>query len=125
MILVIPSLKPHLRDLFNSNHFTELYSHVTAFSLMTYDYSNIGNPGPSAPIKWMKECVEHICPKSLDNYQEKRKKILLGLNMYGAEYIPYDDGDAIVGHEYLNILRETKSIIPLDDDAQENYFEIT
>lgn len=80
-ILVIP---PSQRgpDLFNENHFDQLWEHVSAFSLMTYDFSSYQRPGANAPLYWMKRVVEHICHKA-DRLQEKRQKILLGLNFYG------------------------------------------
>lgn len=80
-ILVIP---PSQRgpDLFNENHFEQLWESVTAFSLMTYDFSSYQRPGANAPLYWMKRVVEHICHKA-DRLQEKRAKIFLGLNFYG------------------------------------------
>lgn len=43
-ILVIPP-KRGKEFTFNENHFKDLYEHVTAFSLMTYDFSSIYRPG--------------------------------------------------------------------------------
>lgn len=53
-ILVIP---PSQRgpDLFNSQHFEKLWQDVTAFSLMTYDFSSYQRPGANAPLYWMKQ----------------------------------------------------------------------
>lgn len=53
-ILVIP---PSQRgpDLFSSQHFEKLWQDVTAFSLMTYDFSSYQRPGANAPLYWMKQ----------------------------------------------------------------------
>lgn len=44
VILVVPP-KRGTDNLFDADHYSELYSYVTAFSLMTYDYSNPHRPG--------------------------------------------------------------------------------
>lgn len=44
IILVIPP-KHGQESLFNQEHFEALYDYVTAFSLMTYDFSNPHRPG--------------------------------------------------------------------------------
>lgn len=44
VILVIPP-KRGKEELFSSKHFEALYDYVTAFSLMTYDFSNSHRPG--------------------------------------------------------------------------------
>lgn len=53
-ILVIP---PSQRgpDLFNARHFEQLWEDVTAFSLMTYDFSSYQRPGANAPLYWKKQ----------------------------------------------------------------------
>lgn len=45
LILVIPSKRAEYNFLFTNYDYDELYDYVTAFSLMTYDYSNAERPG--------------------------------------------------------------------------------
>jgi len=120
-ILVIP---PSQRgpDLFNANHFEKLWEDLTAFSLMTYDFSSYQRPGANAPLYWMKRVVEHICHKT-DRLTEKRAKILLGLNFYGYDFTP-EGGEAVVGEKYLGLLKNVKGRLKLDEKDQENYFEV-
>lgn len=51
------------------------------------------SPGPTAPLHWIKECIELLLP----NPSPQRGKILMGLNFYG-----YDFGSS--GLEGNNIL---------------------
>jgi chitinase domain-containing protein 1 len=120
-ILVIP---PSQRgpDLFNHNHFDKLWEYVTAFSLMTYDFSSYQRPGANAPLYWMKRVVEHVCHKS-DRLDEKRAKILMGLNFYGYDFTP-EGGEAVVGESYLNLLKHVKGRLRLDEKDHENFFEV-
>lgn len=47
LILVVPPTRgePEDQQLFTDTHFENLYDHVTAFSLMTYDFSSLQKPG--------------------------------------------------------------------------------
>lgn len=120
-ILVIP---PSQRgpDLFNENHFDQIWEDVTAFSLMTYDFSSYQRPGANAPLYWMKRVVEHITHKA-DRLEEKRAKILLGLNFYGYDFTP-NGGEAVLGETYLSLLKHVKGRLKLDEKDQENFFEV-
>ena len=53
------------------------------------------SPGPNSPVDWMKQCVEALVP---DPTSPHRRKILLGLNFYGNDYVP-SGGGPIVGHQ--------------------------
>lgn len=122
-ILVIPPARKETYDLFSRRHFEALAPVVTAFSLMTYDFSSVQRPGASAPLYWVKNAVLHICPDSADNLKEKRAKILLGLNMYGSDYTP-NGGQPIIGHEYLALLKHLKGHLTYDEHDVENFFEV-
>ena len=122
-ILVIPPVRKEMYDLFSRKHFEELYPYVTAFSLMTYDYSSIQRPGANAPLYWMRNAVEHICPDTAVDFQAKRKTILLGFNLYGNDYTP-DGGSAIIGHEFLGLVKHVKGRLQLDETNMENFFEV-
>lgn len=122
-ILVIPPARKETYDLFSRRHFETLAPVVTAFSLMTYDYSSIQRPGACAPLYWVKNAVQHICPDSAEGVKEKRAKILLGLNLYGSDYTP-NGGQPIVSHEYLGLLKHLKGHLTFDDHDVENFFEV-
>lgn len=122
-ILVIPPARKETYDLFSRRHFESLAPAVTAFSLMTYDYSSIQRPGACAPLYWVKNAVQHICPDSAEDVKEKRAKILLGLNLYGSDYTP-NGGQPIVSHEYLGLLKHLKGHLTYDDHDVENFFEV-
>lgn len=116
-ILVIP---PSSRgpDLFNAKHYEALYDDVSFFSLMTYDFSSYQRPGANSPLYWMRNVVLHICPE-----KKKRGKILLGLNFYGYDFTP-EGGEAVVGHAYLNLLKQFKGRLKYDEKDEEHYFEV-
>jgi len=122
LILVIPPSQRGGPDMFHEAHFEALWEHVTAFSLMTYDYSTMQRPGANAPLYWMKQVVEHFCHKNV-RLAEKRAKILLGLNWYGYSYSP-EGGQAIIGDAYLSLLKNLKGRLKFDEKDEENYFEV-
>ncbi|XP_058125108.1 chitinase domain-containing protein 1 [Anopheles ziemanni] len=122
-ILVIPPARKETYDLFSRKHFESLVNTVTAFSLMTYDFSSVQRPGANAPLYWVRNAVQHICPDSAENVREKRSKILLGLNMYGSDFTP-NGGQPIVAHEYLALLKHLKGHLTYDEHDVENFFEV-
>ncbi|RMX60010.1 hypothetical protein pdam_00019315 [Pocillopora damicornis] len=90
IILVIPppfyaGKKP---GSFDKNDFELLAPVLDGFSLMTYDYSSQGRPGPNAPLQWMKDCVLTLSPEK----GKQRSKILMGLNFYGQEFAATGSG---------------------------------
>lgn len=109
-------------DFFTAKHFESLYPLMSAFSLVTYDYSNIERPGANSPIKWIRETVEHICPETLPNYREKRQKLLIGMNMYGMDYT-LAGGGPITGRQFLDLLKLYKGSLNHAEADEENYFE--
>ncbi|XP_050392427.1 chitinase domain-containing protein 1 [Patella vulgata] len=119
-ILVLPPpvyarKSPGLVDKSNFDQFSE---YIDGFSLMTYDYSSPGSPGANSPIKWVKECVEKLVP---DSTSPLRKKILLGLNFYGYKFGNMQS-EAVVGHEYISILKEVKPKLKWSTENKEHSF---
>lgn len=121
LILVIPPAvyQGDMPGMFLKKDFDNLVNHVTAFSLMTYDYSSPQRPGPTSPISWVQKCVELIAPEK----DSQRAKILLGLNFYGYSYTSVGGGP-ILGSQLIQELSKTKkSQIHWDDQAAEHYFD--
>ncbi|CAK9828372.1 Chitinase domain-containing protein 1 [Anthophora retusa] len=118
VLTAVPPARGANVQLFNKDHFDQLSPYLKAFSLMTYDYSNVQRPGPNSPIDWVRECIELLVPEE----GPKRSQILLGLNFYGYNYTP-QGGGAILGSDYLKILESHKGRIQWDDDSKEHFFE--
>lgn len=120
LILVVPPLRGE-QTIFGSTHFDRLADIVTAFSVMTYDYSSHQrNPGPTSPLNWVKECVEALAP---DASNPHRAKILLGLNFYGNHFTS-GGPEAILGNQFIDLIKSLKGKMKLDKDSVENYVEI-
>lgn len=119
VILVIPPpLYSNMMSPINKEDIKTLSSYVTAFSLMTYDYSNVERPGPNSPLQWIRECVETL---SSDKDQSTRNKIFIGLNFYGNDY-KNSGGGPIIGNQYISILEKHKPKIRWDKKHGEHYF---
>lgn len=120
-VLVVPPLRNQM-DFFSRKHFEALYPLISAFSLVTYDYSNIERPGANSPVKWIRNTVEHICPETVPNYRGKRQKLLIGMNMYGMDYT-LSGGGPITGRQFLDLLKLYKGSLNHAEEDEENYFE--
>ncbi|XP_013787202.1 chitinase domain-containing protein 1-like [Limulus polyphemus] len=120
-ILVIPPPLYHRNKpgMFTHEDFVRLAPFVTAFSLMTYDYSNPERPGPNSPVPWMKKCVEHLVP---NKNSADRKKILLGLNFYGYDYTSVGGGP-IIGSQFLEVLEKYNPKLQWDNSSQEHFMQ--
>lgn len=59
---------------------------VDGFSLMTYDFSGPQNPGPNAPLKWIHSTLQLLLDSSTGD-QKVAKKIFIGINFYGNDFI--------------------------------------
>lgn len=122
IILVIP---PALQangspGMFVVEDFRSLVKKVDFFSLMTYDYSSGGMPGPTSPIPWVRQCVETLTPSASS---EQRAKILLGLNFYGSHYIVGTKVEPILGTQLVEVLKKQKPTIRWDEESSEHIFD--
>lgn len=120
LILVIPPIRGHDPEAFDTEDFQQLAEDVTAFSLMTYDFSNPQRPGPNSPLTWIQNCVERLVPESSDPL---RSKILLGLNFYGYDYTPMGGGP-VVNHQYISLLKQARGRLKYDTNSAEHYLEL-
>lgn len=123
LILVVPPHRDHMHDLFSAQHFEKLVDVVAGFSLMTYDFSSVERPGANAPKYWVEKAVKHICPDGVKDVALKRKKILIGLNMYGNDYTT-EGGGSIVGRQYLEFVKMLQGRLRLDETDEENFFDV-
>lgn len=119
LILVLPP--PLLRGNLDSgiltrDQFDKLAPSVDAVSLMTYDFSDPGRPGPNSPLEWIKACVETLVP---DPSSSNRQKILLGLNFYGNDY-SQGSGGPIIGNQYIELLSKHKPKLQWDSATSEH-----
>uniref|UniRef100_A0A1B0C339 GH18 domain-containing protein n=1 Tax=Glossina palpalis gambiensis TaxID=67801 RepID=A0A1B0C339_9MUSC len=79
LVLVLPPMRKEV---------DQLYTHIHAFSLMTYDYSSVHRPGAHAPLYWIRRTSEKLIPTNSRDFNEKHQKILLGINMHGNDLTP-------------------------------------
>lgn len=119
LILVLPP--PLLRGnidggMLTREQFEALAPSVDAVSLMTYDFSDPGRPGPNSPLEWIRACVEMLVPNPAS---PNRRKILLGLNFYGNDY-SQGSGGPIVGNQYIEILTKHKPKLQWDAATSEH-----
>ena len=116
LYVVIPPLHVyHDREIVTASDLALIEPFVHGFSLMTYDYTASLNPGPNAPIEWIRENIIRLDPDA-----SFRAKILLGLNMYGYDYGLKQD--AITGNQYLDILRKHDPTMMWLDSEREHVF---
>lgn len=83
LILVIPP-PFYLNDdqhMIDKEDLDRMSDYVTFFSLTTYDFSRMSRPGPNAPLKWVRKCIEVLDPD-----EHHRSQILLGLNFFGYDF---------------------------------------
>ncbi|PRW33623.1 chitinase domain-containing 1 [Chlorella sorokiniana] len=65
----------------------ELLAFVDGLSVMTYDYSSAQQPGPNAPLPWVRQNADAFAASADRAPGRPRHKVLLGLNFYGQEFV--------------------------------------
>ncbi|EDQ90262.1 uncharacterized protein MONBRDRAFT_1599, partial [Monosiga brevicollis MX1] len=97
--LTLGLVVPPFVESFGPAELAALEADVDLFSMNTYDFSQPTTAGPNAPYDWVRKCVQDLRPTAT-----AAPKLCVGLNFYGNIYGP-QGGSAIVGHQYLDILR--------------------
>ncbi|XP_055810870.1 uncharacterized protein LOC129880719 isoform X2 [Solanum dulcamara] len=103
-----------------------LYDAVDGFSLMTYDHSSPYNPGPNAPLKWIRSTL-HLLVGAGSKGRRLGEKIFVGINFYGNDFVMSAGlgGGPIIAHEYLSLLEQHKPIIQWEEKSAEHFFLYT
>lgn len=91
--------------------------------VMTYDYSVPGRtkPGPISPVNWVIGVAKFFVEEC-----QLGKKVLLGINFYGADFVINSHENVkdrhVVGHEVVEMLRQHKPEIQWFDKWGEHGF---
>ncbi|KAI8377002.1 glycoside hydrolase superfamily [Blakeslea trispora] len=111
LIVVLPSfVTPEHKQFLKPEIIKSLSRFVDRFSMMTYDYSTHDpNGGPSAPIEWIMENIEHVAPT-----EETRSKFLVGMNMYAMSYLQTRAPEPLVMKTVIDKLSDQP--IEVDDE---------
>ncbi|CAG8439444.1 1793_t:CDS:2 [Ambispora gerdemannii] len=121
LILVVSPIRTGVPPSLTAAQFDDFSFFVDRFSVMVYDYStSLGNSqGPNADINWVEDNILHFTPTS-----RNRDKLLLGLNMYGTDYLDSKRSDPIIGKDIIKILEKHKpKKITWDKVSAEHHFE--
>lgn len=64
---------------------------VDGFSLMTYDFSGPHNPGPNAPLTWIRSTLQLLRGTTTSKgVWTMAQDIFLGINFYGNDFVLSD-----------------------------------
>lgn len=100
---------------------------VDGFSLMTYDFSGPNNPGPNAPLEWIRFILQLLLGSTGSNAQRLAPKIFLGINFYGNDFVLSGGsggggGGAIIGRDYLSLLEKHRPLLQWEKNSREHFF---
>ncbi|WCJ22392.1 Chitinase domain-containing protein 1 [Euphorbia peplus] len=119
---------PHSQELqvhdFGPEDLQVLDDAVDGFSLMTYDFSGPQNPGPNAPLNWIRFTLQMLLRTGGKSVPRVGQKIFLGLNFYGNDFLlpAGSGGGPIVGREYLSLLDKHKPELQWEKNSGEHFF---
>lgn len=105
---------------FGPEDLEELSDVVDGFSLMTYDFSGPQRPGPNAPLNWIRSSLQMLLGDSKSGGHAR--KIFLGINFYGNNFILSGGGEAITGRDYISLLEKYQPVLRWEDKSAEHFF---
>ncbi|KAJ1284362.1 hypothetical protein BS78_03G197800 [Paspalum vaginatum] len=125
LIYVIPAprmLEPNNQD-FGPEDLLQLVDSLDGFSLMTYDFSGPQNPGPSAPLEWVRHSLTTLLAAKGSSHSNSRM-IFLGINFYGNDFLLSrgTGGGAITGRDFVHLLEKYKPSLQWDEKSLEHFF---
>ncbi|OMP08598.1 Chitinase II [Corchorus olitorius] len=98
---------------------------VDGFSLMTYDFSPHNDPGPNAPLSWIRSTLKLLLGPPGPKAARLAPKIFLGINFFGNDFVLTaggSGGGAIIGRDYLSLLEKHKPIFQWERNSGEHLF---
>ncbi|KAI4369838.1 hypothetical protein MLD38_018240 [Melastoma candidum] len=98
---------------------------VDGFSLMTYDFSNPRSPGPNAPLKWIQSTLHLLLGGPGNVNRRLARKLWIGLNFYGNDFVLPAGGGAITGANYLSLLQKHRPLLQWEKNSEEHFFLYT
>ncbi|KAJ8748479.1 hypothetical protein K2173_003376 [Erythroxylum novogranatense] len=109
---------------FGPDDLQRLTDAVDGFSLMTYDFSGPPNPGPNAPLKWIRFTLKLLLGTNPYTARTLVHKIFLGINFYGNDFVLSggSGGGAITGRDYLSLLEKHKPKLQWENNSAEHFF---
>ncbi|KAG2725504.1 hypothetical protein I3760_01G069200 [Carya illinoinensis] len=119
---------PHSEKLrkhdFGLEDLQSLSNAVDGFSLMTYDFSSPQNPGPNAPLNWIRFTLQLLLGTTGNSAWSLAHKIFLGINFYGNDFVIAGGmgGGAIIGRDYLSLLERHKPVLQWEKNSAEHFF---
>ncbi|KAM7472290.1 hypothetical protein LguiA_010473 [Lonicera macranthoides] len=119
---------PHSENLqkhdFGPQDLRSLSDDVDGYSLMTYDFSGPQNPGPNAPLRWVRSTLQILLATRSGGASNLASKIFVGINFYGNDFIISGGlgGGPIVAREYLSLLEQHKPLLQWEKNIAEHYF---
>jgi chitinase domain-containing protein 1 len=110
-------------ELVSTEEVFEIAPHVDLFSVMTYDFSVQSRiVGPVSPIMWIEETIQRF-----SSDEQVLSKLLIGINFYGSLMVGNAGSElrnspqAILGKQYLEVLKEEKPVVLWENRFKEQY----
>ncbi|XP_073007741.1 uncharacterized protein [Typha latifolia] len=126
LIFVIPA--PHSEKLsehdFGPEDLEQVADFVDGFSLMTYDFSGPQNPGPNAPLKWVRSSLNMLLGDKDFGSPSRASMIFLGINFYGNNFLLSKGlgGGAITGRDFISLLEKHRPALQWEEKSSEHLF---